>query len=40
MNKATGKKIQLDRERGTFVMVVEFEMDEVENSKSGFRRHA
>ena len=40
LNKATGKKIKLERERGTFVMVVEFEMDEAENSKSGFRRHA
>jgi hypothetical protein len=40
MNKATGEKIKLERERGTFVMVVEFEMDETEGSKSGFRRHA
>ena len=39
-NKVTGKKIKLERERGTFVMVVEFEMNEAENQKSGFRRHA
>jgi hypothetical protein len=40
LNKATGEKIKLERERGTFVMVVEFEIDEAEDSKSGFRRHA
>ena len=39
MNKATGEKIMLERERGTFVMVVEFEMDEDENTTSCFRRH-
>jgi len=40
LNKATGEKIMLERERGTFVMVVEFEMDEDENTTSCFRRHA
>ena len=40
LNKATGEKIKLERERGTFVMVVEFEIDEAEDCKSGFRRHA
>jgi hypothetical protein len=40
LNKATGEKIMLERERGTFVMVVEFEMDEDENTASCFRRHA
>jgi len=40
LNKATGEKIMLERERGTFVMVVEFEMDKDENTTSCFRRHA
>ena len=40
LNKATGEKIQLERERGTFVMVVEFGIDDDEKSNSGFRRHA
>ena len=40
LNKATGENIMLERERGTFVMVVEFEMDEDENTTSCFRRHA
>ena len=40
LNKATGEKIQLERERGTFVMVVEFEVDENQWSDSSFfRRH-
>jgi len=40
LNKLTGEKIKLERERGTFVMVVEFEVDEAEESNSCFRRHA
>jgi len=40
LNKATGEKIVLERERGTFVMVVEFETDEAENTNSCFRRPA
>ena len=37
LNKKTGEKIILERERGTFVMVVEFE---VEDENTCFRRHA
>jgi len=39
-NKATGEKIILERERGTFVMLVEFEIDELRDDKSCFRRLA
>ena len=39
-NKATGEKIILERERGTYVMVVEFEMDAKKNPETVFRRHA
>ena len=41
MNKVTGEKIALERERGTFVMVVEFEEDDKPwNENSCFRRLA
>jgi hypothetical protein len=39
-NKATGEKIVLERERGTYVMLVEFEMDTRKDSEPVFRRHA
>ena len=39
-NKETGEKIILERERGTFVMLVEFEIDELRDDKSCFRRLA
>ena len=44
LNKKTGEKILLERERGTYVMVVEFEADESSShggyQAPGFRRHA
>ena len=44
LNKKTGEKIALERDRGTYVMVVEFKIDEEGNGSkdfaSGFRRHA
>ena len=40
LNKKTGEKISLERDRGTYVMVVEFKVDEDENSASGFHRRA
>jgi hypothetical protein len=39
-NKKTGERIPLERERGTYVMVVEFEMDAREDSETVFRRPA
>jgi len=39
-NKQTGEKIILERERGTFVMLVEFEVDEHRDETSCFRRLA
>ena len=39
-NKLTGEKIILERERGTFVMIVEFEVDEPWDEASCFRRLA
>jgi len=40
-NKKTGEKIMLERERGTFVMLVEFEVDDkASDENSCFRRHA
>jgi hypothetical protein len=40
-NKKTGEKIPLQRERGTFVMVVDFEVNEEAWDENGcFRRHA
>ena len=39
-NKVTGEKIALERERGTYVMLVEFEMDTRKDSVPVFRRHA
>ena len=43
-NKVTGEKIILERERGTYVMVVEFEVEEAPsnptNPTTGFRRRA
>ena len=40
LKKKTGEKIILQRERGTFVMAVEFEVDEERDETSCFRRHA
>jgi hypothetical protein len=40
LNKATGEEIILERERGPFAMVVDFEMDEAEGTNSCFRQHA
>ena len=40
LNKKTGEKIMLERERGTFVMTVEFEVNEERDEASCFRRHA
>ena len=41
LNKQTGEKILLERERGTFVMLVEFEIDEKRDAEDTcFRRHA
>jgi len=42
LNKATGEKIALEKERGTYVMVVEFEVEtpKATNPDSGFRRRA
>ena len=39
-NKTTGERIILERERGTYVMVIEFEADEKRDTESGFRRQA
>jgi hypothetical protein len=41
INKATGEKIVLERERGTFVMVVDFEVDDKDTKEAScFRRPA
>ena len=40
-NKKTGEQIKLERERGTYVTVVEFEVDKSEEDASAvFHRHA
>ena len=38
-NKKTGEKIMLERERGTYVMVVEFEVGTKKDGNSCFCRH-
>ena len=40
LNKKTGERIMLERERGTYVMVVEFDTGEEQDAESGFRRLA